>query len=87
MEKDFLLYLMYMALIDIRARSYENGDKVSYGLCNLLHNVPLILIHEETGKQAYENFLEKIQDMKMESWLDARKNEFYNKFPKYKNES
>jgi len=86
MEKDFLLYLIYITLIDIRTRSYENNDTVSFGLCNLLHNVPLTLISEKTGEQAYRNFLEKIEDMKLESWLNSRKTEFYERFPEYKNQ-
>jgi len=44
MERKFLLYLLYIALIDIRERAYEQNDKTTFGLCDLLHNVPLYLI-------------------------------------------
>ena len=84
MEKDFLLYLIYSAFIEIRIHAYENNDEKSIELCNLLHTVPLILIAEETGKEAYVKLLGKVENMAMDGWLNMRKDEFYQRYPQYK---
>ena len=81
MEKQFLLYLLYIALVDMRERSYEKNDKASYWLCNLLHNVPLALTSEEGVKAAYETVCDRIEHDHMQKWLEDRKREFYDRFP------
>ena len=86
MEKDFLLYIIYIAFIEIRIHAYENTNEASIKLCNLLHTIPLILIEKENGKEAYKMFLEKVERMEMNSWLDNRKTEFFERYPMYKEE-
>jgi hypothetical protein len=83
MEKQFLLYLLYISLIDIRARSYENNDKTTFWLCDLLHNIPLRLNSEEEIKDAYERLLDNINSLGVQDWLDTRMKEFYEKYPEY----
>ena len=84
MEKHFLLYLIYIAFVDIRERSYENGDRTSFWLCDLLHNIPMSLVSEESIKDAYEKLCEKVDSLGSNEWLETRMKEFYNRYPEYK---
>ena len=84
MEKKFLLHLLYIALIDIRARSYEQNDGKTFWLCDLLHKIPLQLTSEEGVLEAYDNLSESVKTLGMEHWLDTRKEEFYDQYPQYK---
>ncbi len=86
MEKQFLLYLLYIALIDIRERSYEQKDKNTFWLCDLLHNIPLQLSSEEGIQNAYTNLSEDVQALGIDGWLETRKKEFYDRYPQYMNE-
>jgi hypothetical protein len=83
MEKDFLIYLLYITLIEIRERSHEQKDNRTFWLCDMLHNVPAALKSDEDCKEAYKNILDTVKHLGVESWLDTRKNEFYNLFPEY----
>ena len=85
MERKFLLYLLYIALIDIRERSYEKKDSYTFGLCDLLHNIPLQLIDEEGAKEAYEYLLNNVKELGIENWIETRKEEFFSRFPEHKN--
>jgi hypothetical protein len=80
MEERFLQYLLYTILIDIRARTSENGDNVSFGMCNLMHNVPISLANGTDSKEVYKEFLEKIELNGFQDWLKIRKEEFYSRF-------
>ena len=87
MEKKFLLYLLYIVLIDIRERSYEKNDKASYWLCNLLHNVPLVLAEGDEGvEDVYNGVCERIAHDNMDKWFETRKQEFYQMYPEFKNQ-
>ncbi|OQP52801.1 hypothetical protein A4H97_24175 [Niastella yeongjuensis] len=83
MEKKFLLYVLYITLIEIRERSYESKDERIYGLCDLLHNIPLRLDSEKGIKEAYERLLEDVETLGIYDWLNARKQEFYQSYPEY----
>ena len=83
MEKHFLQYLLYTALIDIRERSYENKDKKSFYLADLLHNIPLHLNDDEDIQDAYKRLLENVQSLGLGQWLDTRKKEFFESYPEY----
>ncbi len=82
MEERFLQYLLYTVLIDVRARTSENGDNVSFNLCNLLHNVPISLANGTNAKEVYQVFLEKIELEGLQDWIKVRQEEFYSRFPK-----
>lgn len=84
MERKFLLYLLYSALIDIRARSYENDDRTSFWLCDLLHNVPLSLSSDQDVEHAYAALIEKVEFLGVKDWLDSRREEFLERFPEYR---
>jgi hypothetical protein len=85
MEKKFLLYLLYIALVDIRERSYENNDKASFWLTNLLHNVPSVLAEGDEGvKDAFERVCERVKHDDMDKWLETRMQEFYERYPEFR---
>lgn len=83
MEKQFLLYVLYISLVEIRERSYEQGDRRTYGLCDLLHNIPLMLGSDENAKIAFKNLTESVGYLGVESWLETRRTEFYDRYPEY----
>lgn len=86
MEKQFLLYLLYIALIDIRERSYEQKDKTTFWLSDLLHTIPLRLTSEEDIQNAYTSLSENMEVLGIDGWLETRKKEFYDRYPEYYNE-
>ncbi len=82
MEKKFICYLLYATLIEIREHAYETGDKKSFWLANLMHNVPLVLAERDNR---FEDILAQIVDRAehdhMENWLNDRKREFLHRYP------
>ena len=85
MERKFLLYLLYITLVDLRERSYEKKDSYAFGLCDLLHNIPLQLMTDEDAKEAYEYLLNNAKESGFENWIEIRKGEFFSSFPEPKN--
>lgn len=83
MEKQFLLYLLYITLIEIREHSYEQNDKKTYWLSDLLHNVPLALSSEDGTQEAYKDVIEKVQALGIDNWLETRKKEFIERYPQF----
>lgn len=83
MEKKFLLYVLYISLVEIRETSYEKGDSRTFGLCNLLHNIPLMLETEADCKIAYDDLIGKVGSLGIDSWLENRKREFHDRYPEY----
>lgn len=55
---------------------------VTYGLCDLLHNTPLMLNSDEDILIAYESLLE-IENQDLSEWLAKRKEEFIKRYPEY----
>ncbi len=84
MESKFLLYLIYIALIEIRVRSYENNDDATFGLCNLLHTIPLQLASNNDAKVAYDDLLNRVESLGFQKWMNNRLMEFHSQFPEYK---
>ena len=83
MERQFLLYLLYITLVELRERSYEQNDKRAFWLCDILHNVPLSLPSEESTHEVYNELIEKVHSLGIEEWLDARKKEFFERYPQF----
>jgi hypothetical protein len=83
MEKQFLLYVLYISLVEIREKSLEKGDSQTYGLCNLLHNIPLMLGSEKDAEVAYQGLIGKVESLGIHSWLENRKREFHGRNPEY----
>jgi hypothetical protein len=84
-KQDFLLYLMYIAFIDIRARALELNDKVIFHQCDLLHNIPSAISNGFVG-EAYEHFIGNIKELGLETWLTQRETEFLERQLIWKNE-
>jgi len=83
MQKEFLIYLLYITLVEIRERSYTNKDERTFWLCDMLHNVPAALKSEEQSIDAYNKILNNVEALNLKSWLDTRMTEFYERFPEY----
>ena len=83
MEKQFLLYLLYITLVELRERAYDQNDKRTFWLCDLLHNVPLALPSEESTQEAYKELIQNVHTLGIEEWLEARKKEFIERYPHF----
>ena len=83
MEQKFLLYVLYITLVEIREQAYEKNDKWQYWICDMLHNVPLALTSEDKTIEAYNKVLESVKHLGIESWLENRQKEFHSQFPEY----
>ncbi|MDO6430938.1 hypothetical protein Q4E93_10090 [Flavitalea sp. BT771] len=83
MEKHFLLYVLYISIVEIREKSYKKGDNQTFGLCNLLHNIPLMLGSESDAEKAYTKLIDDVEFLGIHSWLENRKKEFYSRYPEY----
>jgi len=83
MEQKFLLYVLYITLVEIREQAYEKKDNRLFWLCDMLHNVPFALMSEDSTKDAYNHLLESVEHLGIEDWLNKRQEEFYSRFPEY----
>jgi len=82
MEKMFLQYLLYTTFIELRSKAYESGDKRSFWLCDILHNVPLYINSEEEVDETYRRLLEEVENLGINNWLSAKREEFENRYTK-----
>jgi hypothetical protein len=87
MELKFLMYVLHITLVSMREKAYEPKDKQTFWLCDMLHNTPLYLDSETNAKEAYQNLLDTVNHLGIEKWLEVRKEEFYNRFPEYKEQN
>lgn len=76
MEKEFLLYLMYITFVEMREHAHKINDKIFFWLCDLLHNVPLNMGSEESVQSTYNRLVENAKTLGMQKWLEKRKEEF-----------
>ena len=76
MEKKFLLYALYVALIDIRERSCENDDRRTFWLTNLLHNVPLHIDSDEEVEETLRRVFENAESCNLTGWMNKRLDDF-----------
>jgi hypothetical protein len=83
MEQKFLMYVLHITLVELRERAYETKDNRTFWLCDMLHNTPFYLESEPSTKEAYQNLLDTVKHLGIEEWLEARKKEFYSRFPEY----
>ena len=82
MEKDLLLYVLYNALLLIRARSSDT-DSINFDISNLLHNVPLQWMAGESDKEIYQKLLLNAKGAFIEQWLKMVQEGFLKKHPEY----
>jgi hypothetical protein len=83
MEQKFLLYVLYITLVELREQALEKEDNRTFWLCDMLHNVPFALISEDSTKEAYNRLLGSVKHLGIENWLEQRQKEFYQQFPEY----
>lgn len=84
MERKFLLYLLYITLVEIREYSHENKNERLFWLTDMLHNIPFQLDSEDNVKEAYSDIIDNVRELGIEKWLEARKVEFFSRFPEFK---
>lgn len=82
-EKNFLAYILYITLVEIREKAQEEGNNRLYHLSDLLHNIPFSLLDDNSAKEEYSNLLHAVGSLKIDEWLNARKKEFYQRYPEY----
>ena len=68
----------------MREHAYETNDKKIFWLCDMLHNIPGHLNSEEGSKKEFINLIENTKALGLESWINSRMVEFYERFPEYK---
>jgi hypothetical protein len=77
-SKKILYRVLHSALKVIRAEGKAIGNKKLYHLCNLLHNLPLQLMHADNDEDFSRLFLElkaRSEAMGLEKWFEAEINE------------
>lgn len=80
-ETKFLAYILYTTLIEIRESAYKANDSRIYHLTDMLHNIPLSLLKEDSAKLEYNKILEAVESLNIPEWLDNRMAEFKDRFP------
>lgn len=71
-KKELLYKLLYQIMIEIREEAYLKENKKIYGLSDLVHNIPLILLKVE-NENDYDAIFKKINDkaesLGIQNWL------------------
>lgn len=86
MEKKFLLYILYITLIEIREYSYENKNEKFFWLADMMHDIPFQLETENDIKNAYKSLLEKVEELNINNWLETKQQDFFSRFPEFKDQ-
>lgn len=82
-EKNFLAYVLYITLVEIREAAHAENNSRLYHLADMLHNVPMSLLDDELAKEEYKKVLATVETLNIFDWLDNRMKEFKNRFPDY----
>ena len=73
-NSDVIYDVLYYALIELRDRGRESGDKVVFHLADLLHNLPLELAQVAHGNRTFADVLASLESKADEkgcrAWLD-----------------
>ncbi len=80
MNNQKILYnLLYYALIDIRQEAYLIDNKRIFGLCDFLHNLPLMLESRGKDEQGINDIMREIEQVAesdgYKKWLDNVKSQ------------
>jgi hypothetical protein len=86
LEKEFLAYVLYITLVEIREKAYEEKNWRFFHLTDMLHNVPSGLLKEEQTREEYSSLIQKVKELKIYDWWEKRVNEFEERFPEFKNQ-
>lgn len=80
MEKKFLAYVLYITLLEFREKAYLNKDSRTFHLADILHNVPMSLLSEDSSKEEYVKLLEAVNSLGLNDWFKAREKEFIERY-------
>jgi len=72
------LYVVKLALLEIRERARTSGDKVSYALSDLIHNFPGMVEATSEGKswtEIFDELVERSERGGYGKWVQDRVNE------------
>jgi hypothetical protein len=63
-DEERFFAILAKALIEMRARAYERGDKVTFHICDVLHNAPLSIVNNiRNGREhGYSDVLSVIDE-------------------------
>lgn len=74
-EKEYILKLVYMALLDIRVASHAQDSHTCFILSDLFHTIPLQMNRAEKGEISYADIVtwiqKKCEERKCLSWLET----------------
>ena len=79
-KRKFLAYILYVTLLEIREKAYQENDMRAYHLADMLHNVPLSLLDNESTEIEYERVLQSFEALGVSDWLSNRVKEFKERF-------
>lgn len=80
-EKNFLAYVLYITLVEIREAAHAENNSKLYHLADILHNVPMSLLDNELAKDEYQRMLATVEALNISDWFDTRMKEFKSRFP------
>ena len=63
--------LLYWALLDIREQAAQRSDPITFGIADLLHNLPSELLLADGCESTYEHLLDELQLQARESGREA----------------
>lgn len=74
-EKEHILKLMHIVLLDIRVASHSQDSHTCFVLSDIFHNVPLQMNRADKGEVSYADILKwvqkKCEERKCLSWLES----------------
>lgn len=83
MERDFLYFILYMAFVELREKSHEEGDVRTYRIADILHNVPLNLRSDQDPKEIVNDLRNKAIAKGGQKWFDTKMEQFLERYPQY----
>lgn len=73
-DKEYILKLLYAALLDIRVASYSKDSRTCFVLADIFHNIPLQVNQADRGEKSYADIVtwiqKKCEERNCKSWLD-----------------
>ena len=79
-EQQFLAYIVYITLLEVREKAYSDKDSRLYHLADLIHNIPFRLLSESSSKEEYNRLLDAVEFLNITDWLKAREREFKERY-------
>ncbi len=87
LEKNFLAYVLYATLLEVRESAYADKNSRLYHLANMLHNTPFSLLNDEQAREEFTKMLQTVEELKIFDWLNNRMKEFKERFPEFPDSS